>query len=201
MKYAKEDIQKLDKRVRANFVNSLSGFKSLNLIGTTNGSITNLALFNSVFHLGAAPALLGMISRPNSVRRDTIENIRKTGFYTINAVSENFYQKAHQTSARIDESEFDHCSIDVEFNEKFLAPFVKESPLKIAMKFIREIPIEENDTIMIIGEIDSVYFDPEALDDSGFLSLDKMNILTGASLEGYYRPALIKRLKYAKPLK
>jgi flavin reductase (DIM6/NTAB) family NADH-FMN oxidoreductase RutF len=198
MKYSKEDIQKLDKRFRANFVNSLSGFKSLNLVGTTDGETYNLSIFNSVFHLGADPALLGMISRPNSVKRDTIEIIRRTGFYTLNAVCEEIYMKAHHTSARIEGSEFNHCSLKHEIKKNFTAPFVEESSLKIAMKFIREIPIIENNTIMIIGEIQEVYFDEVAIDKSGYLHLEKLNILTGVSLEGYYKPELLSRLKYAK---
>lgn len=197
----KETLDSMDKRFRASFVNSLSGFKPLNLIGTTDGKKENLAIFNSVFHLGADPALLGMISRPNSVRRDTIENIRKVGFYTINAVSENLYKEAHQTSARIEESEFNHCGILPTYLDCFPAPFVDLSPLKIGMKFVREIPVVENQTIMIIGSIESVYIEKSAVLDNGFIDLEVMNILAGVSLEGYYQPKKIDRLKYAKPNK
>ena len=202
MKFTQTDIDNLDKRVRANFINSLSGYKSLNLVGTTDGENENLALFNSVFHLGANPALLGMISRPNSVPRHTIENIRKTGFYTLNSVSEALYKNAHHTSARIEGSEFEHCSIEKSIDSdqlEFQAPFVKLAPLKIGMKFTREIPIVENDTIMIIGEINCVYFDELALDKNGFLDLGMMDVLCGSSLEGYYKPQLLSRLGYAKP--
>lgn len=50
-------IGNLEDRKRVSLINSLSGFKSLNLIGTINNNQgqTNLAIFNSVVHIGANP--------------------------------------------------------------------------------------------------------------------------------------------------
>lgn len=49
-------IGTLEDRKRIALINSLSGFKSLNLIGTINNQgQTNLAIFNSVVHIGANP--------------------------------------------------------------------------------------------------------------------------------------------------
>ena len=46
----------MEDRKRIALINSLSGFKSLNLIGTINNQgQTNLAIFNSVVHIGANP--------------------------------------------------------------------------------------------------------------------------------------------------
>jgi flavin reductase (DIM6/NTAB) family NADH-FMN oxidoreductase RutF len=202
LKYSKDDIKNLDKRIRGSFVNSLSGFKSLNLIGTISESgVENVAIFNSVIHLGADPALLGMISRPDSVARHTLENIRQTGFYTINGISVDFFENAHHTSARFDESEFAACSLNPLYKEKFKAPFVKESPLQIGMKLVREIAIDENGTSLIIGSIESVELENSACDESGYVDLEKLNLTAGVSLEGYYKPTLIARLEYAKPEK
>ena len=62
----KEQLAKMDQRERAAFINSLGGFKSLVLIGTQskNGQ-SNLAVFSSLFHLGANPPLFGIIVRPD----------------------------------------------------------------------------------------------------------------------------------------
>lgn len=63
-------ISEMDQRFRTHFINSLTGFKSLNLVGTVNESgITNLAVFSQIVHLGADPSLIGMIVRPASVTR------------------------------------------------------------------------------------------------------------------------------------
>ncbi|EGU57164.1 flavin reductase domain protein FMN-binding protein, partial [Vibrio nigripulchritudo ATCC 27043] len=99
--YSKSDIGEMEDRFRARFINSLSGYKSANLIGTIdNNGQHNLSIVSSVFHLGANPPLLGMIVRPHSVSRHTLENIVETGHYTINSVCREVYQQAHQTSAR-----------------------------------------------------------------------------------------------------
>ena len=105
MIWKKEDIKLLEKRYRAAFINSLSGFKSANLIGTRSiEAHTNLSIVSSAIHLGSDPALMGIIFRPDIVERHTLENIRSTGFFTMNHVGASFYDKAHQTSARYDRS-------------------------------------------------------------------------------------------------
>ena len=96
MHLTKQAISDLENRYRAHLINSLSGFKSANLVGTqdSNGQ-TNLAIVSSVFHLGAHPPLVGMIIRPHSVPRHTLENLLATQQYTINHVNKDIYSKAH----------------------------------------------------------------------------------------------------------
>ncbi len=110
MHFNRQALDQLEDRFRARLINSLSGFKSANLIGTiSDNGITNLSIVSSVFHIGANPPLVGMIIRPHSVTRDTLENIINTRQYTINQVSDRIWQQAHQCSARYDAdiSEFD----------------------------------------------------------------------------------------------
>ena len=65
MQYTKKDIAEMDRIQRIKYINSVSGIKPANLIGTiSGGGQTNLAIFSSVFHLGSDPALLGFITRP-----------------------------------------------------------------------------------------------------------------------------------------
>lgn len=96
-----DDIQNMDQRYRVSFVNSLSGFKSANLLGTADSDgATNLAMVSSVVHLGADPAPMGMVTRPRSVARHSVENLVQTGVFTLNHVAAEFVPQAHQTSAR-----------------------------------------------------------------------------------------------------
>ena len=60
MHYSEEDIENLEKVFRINLINSCSGYKSANLIGSTSETgINNLAIFSSITHLGSNPPLLG----------------------------------------------------------------------------------------------------------------------------------------------
>ena len=50
------DIQGFSKIYRLNLINSITGYKSANLIGTrSNSGEENVAIFSSITHLGAIP--------------------------------------------------------------------------------------------------------------------------------------------------
>lgn len=195
-------IQSLDDRFRALFINSLSGFKSANLVGTQNKQgATNLSIVSSVFHLGANPPLVGMIMRPHSVRRDTLENILETGFYTLNHVSTDIYQQAHQTSARydVDQSEFAEVGLTPSFQADIPAPFVKESRLKVGVKLVETQLLKVNNTELVIGEIIWVDVENDAVSEDGYIDITQLNTVAVSSLDCYHRSEKLGRLTYAKP--
>ena len=196
------DIDNMDKRFRTTFINCLSGYKSPFLVGTKScDGDENLAIFSSVFHLGANPALIGMISRPNSVPRHTLENIKATGLYSLNLVDESFLDKAHQTSARYDRevSEFNSCGIDSAYEEGFSAPFVKCSEMTLLMKHRQIIELEINATLLVIGEIYKVILKNEcSLKADGFLDFSEMSAVASVGLDAYSCPKGFVRKAYAK---
>jgi flavin reductase (DIM6/NTAB) family NADH-FMN oxidoreductase RutF len=198
----KEDILNLEQRYRATLINSLAGFKTAVLVGTeSKESHTNLALFNSLIHLGADPALYGLIFRPESELRDTLHNILETGCYTLNYVSVDQYQKAHQTSARYDAkiSEFDEIGFTPEYLNDFTAPFVEEAVVKIAMKFEQKIDLAINGTSLVIGSLQHIIVQDFMIEPDGFVALDKMKTLGCIGLDAYFAATRIGRLPYAKP--
>ncbi|MEL0630711.1 flavin reductase family protein [Psychromonas aquatilis] len=187
-------------RHRARFINSLSGFKSANLIATQDKQgKTNLAIFSSVVHLGASPALVGFIMRPDTGQRHTLDNILETQFYTINQVSERFYQQAHQTSARYpkDDSEFDVTGLQCDHIDN--VPFVKESDLKYVVKLKEILPIPLNNTQMVIGEITDVLCEEKALKEDGYIDIEALQTVTVSGLDSYHTSQRLSRLNYAKP--
>jgi flavin reductase (DIM6/NTAB) family NADH-FMN oxidoreductase RutF len=84
----------------------------------------------------------------------------ETGFYTINHINENIYQQAHQTSARYSReiSEFDATHLTPDYKLGFKAPFVKESHIQLGVQFKERINITTNNTVLVIGQINQVYF-------------------------------------------
>lgn len=195
-------IMDMEQRKRAQLINSISGFRSVALIGTidTEGQ-TNLAIFNSIVHIGSNPPLLGFIMRPDSVERHTLSNIMETGCYTINHINSSMYEKAHQTSARYPKnvSEFDAAQLTPQFKDGFMAPFVKESHIQIGMEFKERIEISINQTSMIIGEIKFVHYPANCLLEDGFIDIEKAGTITSAGLDSYHTTQLLQRLQYAKP--
>jgi flavin reductase (DIM6/NTAB) family NADH-FMN oxidoreductase RutF len=200
--FTRENISQLETRKRANLINSISGYKSANLIGTISDSgVSNLAIFSSVVHIGANPPLLGFILRPiDEVPRHTYENIKQNGVYTINHVHESFVEKAHFTSAKFErgESEFEKCKLNEEFIKKFAAPFVKESNVKIGLKFAEEIPINLNKTILIIGEIQHILLIENALLDDKNVDLNTVSDICVSGLDTYHKAEKINTFPYAR---
>ncbi len=197
-----KDILNFETRYRATFINSLGGFKSLALIGTRNkGGNSNLAVFNSLFHIGANPPLFGFIIRPDSVDRHTLSNILETGEFTVNHVREAFYKQAHQTSARYanDSSEFVATDLLEDSKAGFYAPFVKDSYIQIGASFVQKIDIQENGTIMLIAKIKFVSVPSDCIGDDGFINIEKAETITCSGLDSYHRTQKIARLSYAKP--
>ena len=195
-------IMDMEQRKRAQLINSISGFRSVALIGTINTQgQTNLAIFSSIVHIGSNPPLLGFIMRPDSVERHTLSNIMETGYYTINHIHQDMYEQAHQTSARYPKSvsEFDATQLTPLFKDGFMAPFVKESHIQIGMEFKERIPISINHTSMIIGEIKWIHFPDHCLSEDGFLDIEKAGSITSTGQESYHTTQLLQRLEYAKP--
>lgn len=201
MHLTKNAIEQLDSRYRAHLINSLSGFKSANLIGTENtDGQTNLAIVSSVFHLGAHPPLVGMIIRPHSVPRHTFENIMETGVYTINQVNSEIFKQAHQTSARYDkdESEFEATGLETQYLNDFKAPYVLQSNLKYAVKLVEHQHLAVNGTELVIGEIIDLHIADNAVQEDGFIDLESINTVTISGLDSYHKTHAITRLPYAK---
>jgi len=195
-----EEILLMEKQPRTNLINSLPGIRAANLIGTiSEEGITNLAIFNSVVHIGAHPPYMGFIMRPVTIARGTYQNIIDTGIFTINHVNNSIYKQAHQTSARYTESEFEATGLTPEYSTFGIAPYVKESVVKIGLNFVEEQHIQCNGTILIIGEIQEIIFEDNLLNTSSILQLDKSESIGVNGIETYYNLQKIEELKYAKP--
>lgn len=202
--FNKKNINSLDHLYKINLINSCAGYKSANLIATKSKEAnTNLAIFSSVIHLGSSPPLLGFILRPTTVPRNTYENIMETGYFTINHIHEKILKDAHHTSAKYDKStsEFDVTDLDTIYKDNFYAPFVKNSPIQLGMKYLEEYDIKANNTKLIIGEIQGLYVKENLLENDGFINLSKGAIATINGLDGYAIPNLKERMDYQRPIK
>lgn len=203
MQYTKKDIAEMDRIQRIKYINSVSGIKPANLIGTiSEEGQTNLAIFSSVFHLGSDPALLGFITRPtDEVPRHTYENLIQMGQYTINHVPVRFVENAHYTSAKLerDQSEFEICGFNPQYIADFKAPFVQESALKMGMSLRETIPIPLNGTILVIGEIEHLILPDAGIDDEDDVNLAHIDSVGISGLNTYYSLEKIGRFPFARP--
>ena len=204
MHYTRDQINDLEKIKKINLINSCSGYKSANLIGSiSKEGITNVAVFSSVTHLGSNPPTLGFILRPTTVPRDTYKNILESGVFTINHIFEDIIEDAHHTSAKYKEeiSEFDITALEDEYHNNCIAPFVKGSPVQMEMKFIEEYHIKSNNVIHILAEIKNLYVKDDILNQDGFLDLAKGKVAAINGLDAYAIANANTRFNYQRPKK
>jgi flavin reductase (DIM6/NTAB) family NADH-FMN oxidoreductase RutF len=197
-----EQIFQLDKQYRISLINSLIGYRSLNLLGTANTEgVPNLCIISSTFHLGANPPLLGLVMRPQREHNDTLKNIKSTEQFTLNNVLPSWYMQAHQTSASYPSgvSEFDACGFNPYYMEDFKAPFVEESSVRIGLKLREIIDMEINSTTIVVGEIVHILANDALILEDGMVDHIVAESVTVAGLDAYFVPQPLGRLEYAKP--
>lgn len=202
MTFNEKDIAALHHLYRINLINSCSGYKSANLIGTKSlDGISNVAIFSSVTHYGSNPPLLGFVLRPTTVIRNTYTNLKETDSFTINHIHQEILEDAHHTSAKYngDISEFDVTNLEEEYKGNCKAPFVKGCSIQIEMEFTEEYHIKANGTILVLGKIKNLYVKDDIIEDDGFINLSKGKIATINGLDGYAIPELKMRQPYQRP--
>ncbi|MCG8387197.1 MAG: flavin reductase family protein [Cytophagales bacterium] len=197
-----DELDQMERLYRNNLINSISGFKSANLLGSVdeNGR-ANLAIFSSVTHFGSNPPLLGFVVRPPVVPRHTYENLKSTGYFTINHVHRDHIIRAHQTSAKYDQSvdEFEQCGFVKEMSDLHPVPYVRRAPIKIGLSFEEEYPVKANGTILVLGKIIELKALPSVIKEDGFVDLAEAGSVTINGLDSYLLPEKLARFTYARP--
>ena len=200
--YSRAEIDQMDKIFRLNLINSCTGYKSANLIGTQSADgKTNLAVFSSITHLGSNPPLIGFVLRPTTVPRASYRNIKSSSFFTVNHIHHSTVADAHHTSAKYPEdvSEFSKTDFEAEYLDDFQAPFVKSAKVRLACRFLNEYPIKENNTLLLVSDILTIHVEDGIMESDGWLNLQQAGSVTINGLDGYAKAELIERFPYAKP--
>lgn len=183
------EVEAMEKVFRLNLINSITGYKPANLIGTAGpDGATNLAIFSSVVHLGSNPPYIGLFTRPTTVERHTYENIKATGRYTINHVHADFVGPAHYTSANFprEESEFAACGLEAEFLHDFPAPYVRESQVKFGLELVEEVLVPATNTVLLVGRVVALYLTGHLLRADGTLDLMAVGDVCISGLDAYH---------------
>jgi len=200
--FTKKDVSGLDRIVRLNLINSITGYKPANVIGTINNEgQTNLAIISSVVHMGSDPAILGFFMRPMVTERHTMENILETKSYTINHIHSIIAEQAHFTSADFQrhESEFDKCKLTPVYKDGFTAPYVMESKLQIGMQLADKLDISINGTILVVGHVTHIYIEEDGYKGNGIVDLNAIDTICVSGLDTYHKVEKIATYPFARP--
>lgn len=186
-----------DSYYRINFFNTLSGLRSVWMAGTQNNEgIKNIGLFNSIVHVGSNPPLIGIVFRPQTVPRHTLENIYSCGYFTLNSVTQEMTDLAHRTSEKFaaHEDEFNILGFTpFYFEDRPDIPAVEESPVKILLRFRENHLITSNQTIFIVSEILNVILsDERGINADGSINHQYFDHAVVSGLNDYYSIDFIK---------
>lgn len=200
VEFTTEKLSAIPQRERAHLINNLCGLRSANLIGTQSGPKVNLAVFNSVLHLGSQPPLLGLVFRPLTVERHTYDYIKETKLFSVNQLPVSKAGEGHHTSAKFkaEQSEFNHCGFTPLYREGLTLPFVQESHIQILCSYSQE-HLLENDCIILTGRIVQFWISEHILEPDHWINHQKAESVAIGGLDSYYSTSLIDRFSYAKP--
>jgi flavin reductase (DIM6/NTAB) family NADH-FMN oxidoreductase RutF len=81
----------------------------------------------------------------------------------------------------------------------FFAPYVKQSTIKLGCRYLNEYPIIEFDTVLVVAEIEHIYFEEGIQMPDGWLRLDDAGTVAINGLDGHYLTTLLDRFHYARP--
>jgi flavin reductase (DIM6/NTAB) family NADH-FMN oxidoreductase RutF len=198
----RDDFETMEKRYRAAFVNSLSGFKPANLVGTADAAgRSNLAIMSSAVHLGSHPPLLALVIRPDQAERHTLENILASRRYTLNHVADTFIEAAHQTAARYarEVSEFAATGLTEHWEPGFDAPFVAQARIRMGLHLREHQVLAINGTHLVIGEVVLVDVPDACIAADGAIDIEAAGTVAISGLDSYHRARRTRRMAYAKP--
>lgn len=202
------DWAEMEGPYRAMLVNSATGYKPANLVGTVDAAGGyNLAIFSSVVHLGSNPPLMGLVFRPPVDRArgsHSWHNLQATRQFTLSHVGVDWYEKAHMTSARwVDgESEFDAVGLTPWFPPampEYRAPAVAEAAIRIGLEWEDAWQIPANGCWFVVGRVVWMSVPSDALAQDGALDLVGAGTAAVSGLDGYHRVERLARCAYAKP--
>jgi len=121
-----------------------------------DGSL-NLAPFSFFNGVSSYPPIISVAigAKAGGQPKDTLRNIRETGEFVVNMVTENIGQAMHQASAEYPygTSEFEQVGLTPVPSVKIATPRVAESPVSLECTLMQEIPIAESNTSLIIGRV------------------------------------------------
>jgi flavin reductase (DIM6/NTAB) family NADH-FMN oxidoreductase RutF len=157
----------IGKRDRYQLLTSLVVPRPIGWISTRSASgLKNLAPFSYFAALAATPMLVGVsIGSRRGSPKDTLTNIRETGAFCVNIVTEKNLFAMNESAAEhppeIDE--FQVAGVEALESDIVNAPYVAGGAAVFDCRLYREVDLEASNGYFMIGEVLAVRVGPELL--------------------------------------
>jgi flavin reductase (DIM6/NTAB) family NADH-FMN oxidoreductase RutF len=132
--------------------------------GTRN--LAPFSFFNMVS--GSPPTVIFAPGSSKGVPKDTLANVRETGVFTVNIVSEDLAQAMNATSATVaaDVDEFELVGLTAVQGDIVDAPMVAESPASMECRATNFVPVSDQPgcSVVVFGEVVRYHVRPGVLE-------------------------------------
>lgn len=121
--------------------------------------------FFNVFSEDPALVVLGVSSRPDGRKKDTINNIRKSQQFVVNMVDERIIEAMHICSADVppEESELDFTNLTLAPSKLIDVKRIAEAPVNLECRVNQIMDFSERRTL-VIGEVLCIHILDEIID-------------------------------------
>ena len=151
----------LSPRERYQLLTSLVVPRPIGWISTRSPEgVANLSPFSYFAALSSNPLLVGVsIGLRRGEPKDTLRNIRDTGAFCVNVVSEDLLEKMNASSGEYppEVDELDLVGLTPVPGEEVDAPWVREAPAALECTLFREVELGEAPNVLVLGEVKAVH--------------------------------------------
>ena len=149
------DPRTLERREVYRFLIAAVVPRPIAFVSTISGDgVTNLAPFSYFNVIASEPPLVGIAvnDRPDDPK-DTLRNVRETGEFVVNVVSEPLLDAMVQTAGEWPRgtSEFGLSGLTPVPSGRVRPPYVAQSPLQLECRLYREVQLGES--FLVVGEV------------------------------------------------
>ena len=152
------DIEGFEKRYRTSLINSLSGIRTA-FVGITadDRGRFNAATLSNITHVGANPAQMSILFRPDNGKRHTLSNYRNEGKITLVCMPLSKSATVHEVSMNAPEGIFELEIVGENYKERqnWPHPLPTSFLYAIELEFIEEFTLNNN-CVYTVGKIQKI---------------------------------------------
>lgn len=148
---------------------------TIGLDGTLN--LAPFSFFNAVG--GNPPTVVISVSQRKGDPKDTFRNIRDTGEFVVNIVTEELATAMNESSGEwvYHVDEFERAQVTPTLSIDVKPPRVAESPISLEVKMTQIIPVDDTHYTLILGRVVRFHIREELLRPNGLIDADKLRPL------------------------
>lgn len=168
------DLADMDKRYRTALVNSIGGVRQVFIGITGSDGKWNAGTFSNVTHVGAHPAQISVLFRPDNGQRHTYTNYKEQGRLTLVALPFFENERIHNCSANAPEGVFEWTALGGEVSEieNWSHPLPTSMLWAVELELLEEFQLN-NGCIYTVGTIQRIGLGKDAsISEQGYLNFE-----------------------------